>query len=193
MNTRAVTLAASLLIGGVGATACSSSTSSAPTTTMATTNTMQQTTTKGSKAASENIVQLAESNPDLSTLVTAIKAAGLVQTLEGPGPFTVFAPTNQAFAALPAGTLQTLLQPANKAELAAILTYHVVAGAYTSSNLPTGTVKTVNGATVTVGASGGSVHITDGKGGTVQVTQANIAASNGVIHVINGVLLPPAS
>lgn len=193
MNTRAVTLAASLLIGGVGATACSSSTSSAPTTTTAITNTMQQATTKGSQAGSENIVQLAESNPDLSTLVTAIKAAGLVQTLEGPGPFTVFAPTNQAFAALPAGTLQTLLQPANKAELAAILTYHVVAGAYTSSNLPTGTVKTVNGATVTVGASGGSVHITDGKGGTVQVTQANIAASNGVIHVINGVLLPPAS
>ena len=187
MKTKAVTLAASLLIGGMGAAACSSSSSSATTSTKPAPTSMQAGT------ASENIVQLAESNPDLSTLVTAIKAAGLVNTLEGPGPFTVFAPTNEAFAALPVGTLQKLLQPANKAELVSILTYHVVAGAYTSSNLPTGAVKTVDGATVTVGESGGTVHITDGKGSTVQVTKANIMASNGVIHVINGVLLPPAS
>ena len=187
MNTKAIALAASLLVGGVGATACGNSSSSA------TTSPKAPATTSQAGTATENIVQLAESNPDLSTLVTAVKAAGLVQTLEGPGPFTVFAPTNQAFAALPAGTLQTLLQPANKSQLTSILTYHVVAGAYTSANLPTGMVKTVNGATVTVAESGGTVDITDGKGGTVKVTEANIKASNGVIHVINGVLLPPAS
>jgi uncharacterized surface protein with fasciclin (FAS1) repeats len=144
-------------------------------------------------AASENIVQIAASSPDLSTLVTAVKAAGLVKTLEGKGPFTVFAPSNQAFAALPAGTLKTLLEPANKSELTSILTYHVVPGSYTSSNLPTGAVKTVNGSDLTVNEAGGQVNITDGKGNVAHVTTANIKASNGVVHVISGVLIPPAS
>ena len=132
-------------------------------------------------------------HPQLSTLVAAIKAAGLVHTLEGTGPFTVFAPTNRAFAALPKGTLKTLLKPANKAELASILTYHVVPGALKSSQIQPGPVKTVNGATFTVSTAGGKVTITDGKGRTAQVIKANITASNGVIHVINGVLLPPAA
>jgi uncharacterized surface protein with fasciclin (FAS1) repeats len=143
--------------------------------------------------SSKNVVQIAEHTPQLSTLVAAIKAAGLVHTLEGSGPFTVFAPTNSAFAALPKGTLKKLLEPANKGELASILTYHVVPGALKSSQIQPGAVKTVNGATFTVGTAGGKVTITDGKGTTVQVIKANIAASNGVIHVINGVLLPPAA
>jgi uncharacterized surface protein with fasciclin (FAS1) repeats len=143
--------------------------------------------------ASQNIVQIAASNPDLSTLVTAVKAAGLAGTLEGKGPFTVFAPTNQAFAALPAGTLKTLLDPSNKSELTSILTYHVLPGSYTSSNLPMGALKTVNGSDLTVSEGGGQVDITDGKGSVAHVTTANIKASNGVIHLISGVLIPPAS
>ena len=143
--------------------------------------------------SSQNVVQIAEHTPQLSTLVAAIKAAGLVHTLEGAGPFTVFAPTNRAFAALPKGTLKTLLKPANKAELAGILTYHVVPGALMSSQITPGAVKTVNGASFTVSTADGKVTITDGKDRTAQVVKANIAASNGVIHVINGVLLPPAS
>ena len=143
--------------------------------------------------ASKNVVQIAEHNPQLSTLVAAIKAAGLVHTLEGNGPFTVFAPTNRAFAALPKGTLKTLLEPANKGELASILTYHVVPGALKASQIQPGMVKTVKGASFTVSTANGKVTITDGKGSTVQVIKANIGASNGVIHVINGVLLPAAS
>ncbi len=143
--------------------------------------------------SSKNVVQIAEHNPEFSTLVAAIKAAGLVQTLEGNGPFTVFAPTNRAFAALPKGTLKTLLEPANKSELASILTYHVVPGALKASQIQPGTVKTVNGATFTVNTANGKVKITDGKGTTVRVIKTNIVASNGVIHVINGVLLPPAA
>ena len=143
--------------------------------------------------ASKNVVQIAEHNPQLSTLVAAIKAAGLVHTLEGNGPFTVFAPTNRAFAALPKGTLKTLLEPANKGELASILTYHVVPGALKASQIQPGMVKTVNGSSFTVSTANGKVTITDGKGSTVQVIKTNIGASNGVIHVINGVLLPAAS
>jgi uncharacterized surface protein with fasciclin (FAS1) repeats len=143
--------------------------------------------------SSKNVVQIAEHNPQLSTLVAAIKAAGLVHTLEGDGPFTVFAPTNRAFAALPKGTLKTLLEPANKNELASILTYHVVPGALQASQIQPGSVKTVNGASFTVSTANGKVAITDGKGRTAQVIKANVIASNGVIHVINGVLLPPAT
>lgn len=182
MKIRTGLTAGVVLAAGVSLAACSSN-SSSPTTTMAPASTT-------TAPAAQNIVQIAAGDPQLSTLVTAVKAAGLVQTLEGPGPFTVFAPTNAAFAALPAGTLQSLLEPANKAQLTQILTYHVVPGAYTSSNLPMGTVKTVNGATVTVAAMNGKVDITDGKGNTVQVTTADVKASNGVIHIINGVLLP---
>jgi len=136
---------------------------------------------------SKDIVGLAVGNEDLSTLVVALKAAGLVETLQGPGPFTVFAPTNEAFAALPKGTLESLLKPENKAKLVSILTYHVIAAKVMSSDLSNGQeAKTVEGGDVkvTVGAMG--VMINDAK-----VVAADVAASNGVVHVINKVILPP--
>jgi uncharacterized surface protein with fasciclin (FAS1) repeats len=173
--------AALIALGLLGAAGGVSGASSMPTAT-------SQTTT-----SSKNIIQIAEHNHQLSTLVSALKAAGLVNTLEGNGPFTVFAPTNRAFAALPKSTLKTLLEPAHKALLASILTYHVVPGALKASQIASGPVKTVEGATFTVNAAKGKVTITDGRGSTVRVVKPNIAASNGVIHVINGVLLPPAS
>jgi uncharacterized surface protein with fasciclin (FAS1) repeats len=134
-----------------------------------------------------DIVDIASSNDDFSTLVAAVSAAGLVETLKGDGPFTVFAPTNAAFAALPAGTVESLLLPENKDQLVAILTYHVVPGAVTSDQLAGQRldVATVNGA---------EVHIDGRKGVKVnrsRVTTADIIASNGVIHVIDRVLLPP--
>ena len=134
-----------------------------------------------------DIVDIASSNSDFSTLVAAVKAAGLVDTLKGPGPFTVFAPTNEAFAALPAGTVENLLKPENKAKLVAVLTYHVVPGAVTSDQLAGKrlSVKTVEGQ---------NVHIDGRRGVKVNsstVTTADITASNGVIHVIDAVLLPP--
>ncbi|MBY0352681.1 MULTISPECIES: fasciclin domain-containing protein [Alphaproteobacteria] len=133
-----------------------------------------------------DIVDIASSNADFSTLVTAVSAAGLVDTLKGDGPFTVFAPTNAAFAALPAGTLENLLKPENKDQLIKILTYHVVPGAVTSEQLAG---KRLNVATV----QGQTVHI-DGRNGVKvnksKVTTADIIASNGVIHVIDKVLLP---
>jgi len=141
-------------------------------------------------AATQNIVQIASGNSDFSTLVAAVKAAGLVDTLSGTGPFTVFAPTNEAFAALPAGTLDTLLKPENKATLKSILTYHVVSGSVYAKDVTPGVVMTVNGATFTVSVDNGSVFITDGKGNKAKIVQTDIAATNGVIHVINAVLLP---
>jgi uncharacterized surface protein with fasciclin (FAS1) repeats len=140
--------------------------------------------------AAQNIVQIASSNTDFSTLVTAVKAAGLVDTLSGPGPFTVFAPTNEAFAALPAGTLDTLLKPENKATLTSILTYHVVSGSVYAKDVKAGSVTTVNGARFTVSMDMGSVYLTDDKGNKAKIVTTDIAASNGVIHVINAVLLP---
>ncbi|MEM9755377.1 MAG: fasciclin domain-containing protein [Pseudomonadota bacterium] len=133
-----------------------------------------------------NIVEVAASNPQFSTLVTAVTEAGLVDTLSGPGPFTVFAPTNDAFAALPAGTVESLLMPDNRDTLVAILTYHVVPGAVTSDQLAGQrlNVATVNGATVHIDGTNG-VRVND-----ATVTTADIIASNGVIHVIDGVLLP---
>jgi uncharacterized surface protein with fasciclin (FAS1) repeats len=132
-----------------------------------------------------DIVDIASSNPDFSTLVTAIKAAGLVDTLKGPGPFTVFAPTNEAFAALPKGTLQTLLKPENKAKLVAILTYHVVPGKVMSTDLKNGMMaKTVEGKDVTFKVGNGVMV------NGAHVVKADIVASNGVIHVIDKVLLP---
>jgi uncharacterized surface protein with fasciclin (FAS1) repeats len=133
-----------------------------------------------------DIVDIASSNPDFSTLVAAVSAAGLVDTLKGDGPFTVFAPTNAAFAALPAGTVESLLKPENKDKLIAILTYHVVPGAVTSDQLAG---KRMDVATV----NGQTVHIDGRKGVKVNkstVTTADIKASNGVIHVIDKVLLP---
>jgi len=139
----------------------------------------------------DDIVDIAASNPNFSTLVAAVQAAGLVETLKGPGPFTVFAPTNDAFAALPAGTVDSLLLPENKDQLVSILTYHVVPGAVTSDQLigQTIDVATVQGQTVRVNGMGGkygaAVRVND-----ANVTSADIIATNGVIHVIDKVLLP---
>jgi uncharacterized surface protein with fasciclin (FAS1) repeats len=147
----------------------------------------------GTGAATEpaTVVDVAAGNADFSTLVTAVQSAGLVDTLSGAGPFTVFAPTNEAFDALPAGTLDTLLQPANQSQLASVLTYHVVPGAVLASDLTDGmVVPTVAGDTLTVGVGADGVTLTDASGGTVSVSSADIQAGNGVVHVIDGVLLP---
>ena len=140
---------------------------------------------------SKNIVQNAVNSKDHTTLVAAVKAAGLVETLEGKGPFTVFAPTNMAFGKLPAGTVDTLVKPENKATLTKILTYHVVPGKLEASSLTDGKkLKTVEGEELTVKKSGDKVMIGDAKGGWSTVTIANVNQSNGVIHVIDTVLLP---
>lgn len=139
----------------------------------------------------DNIVVLASNTGSLSTLVSAVKAAELVDTLQGTGPYTVFAPTNDAFAKLPAGTLDTLLKPENKEQLKAILTYHVVPGEVMASDLKDGQqITTVQGGTLTVKISGGQVQLIDAKGNVAIVEKADVDASNGVVHVINGVLLP---
>ena|SRR5208337_941265 len=146
----------------------------------------------------KNIVENAVNSQDHTTLVAAVKAAGLVDTLEGPGPFTVFAPTNTAFDKLPAGTVDTLLKPENKAALAKVLTYHVVAGKVSSKELVKmikkgggkAVLKTVEGGTLTATLQGGKVMLTDEKGGTATVTIADVNQSNGVIHVVDSVLLP---
>lgn len=150
-----------------------------------------QTTEETTAEQQQDIVALASGNENLSTLVTAVQAADLVETLQGDGPFTVFAPTNAAFNALPAGTLDTLLQPANKSQLSSILTYHVVAGEVKSSDLKDGqVVTTVQGGTLTVNITDGKVTLTDAKGNKVNVVTADVDASNGVVHVIDGVVLP---
>jgi uncharacterized surface protein with fasciclin (FAS1) repeats len=140
--------------------------------------------------ASMDIVDTASAAGDFTTLVTAVEAAGLVDTLKGEGPFTVFAPTDAAFAALPEGTLDTLLDPANQDDLSSILTYHVVEGSVMAADVQPGPVTTVNGAAFTVDTSDG-VTITDGQGGQANVVTTDIETSNGVIHVIDAVLLPP--
>ena len=140
---------------------------------------------------SKNIIENAVNSKDHTTLVAAVKAAGLVDTLSGPGPFTVFAPTNEAFDKLPQGTVATLVEPANKATLTKILTYHVVAGKLEASNLTDGKkLKTVQGEELTVKRSGDTVMIIDSKGGSSTVTIPNVNQSNGVIHVIDTVLMP---
>jgi uncharacterized surface protein with fasciclin (FAS1) repeats len=140
---------------------------------------------------SKNIVQNAVNSKDHTTLVAAVKAAGLVDTLEGKGPFTVFAPTNAAFGKLPAGTVDTLVKPENKAMLTKILTYHVVAGKLEASDLTHGKkLKTVEGEELTVKRAGDKVMIIDAKGGSSTVTIADVNQSNGVIHVVDTVLLP---
>lgn len=133
-----------------------------------------------------NIVETAVSNGSFKTLVAAVTAADLVATLSGPGPFTVFAPVDAAFAALPAGTVESLVSPENKGKLTGILTYHVVAGKVLSSDLSDGMkAKTVNGAEITITIADGKVKVNG-----AQVVLADVATSNGVIHVIDGVLLP---
>jgi uncharacterized surface protein with fasciclin (FAS1) repeats len=161
---------------------------------------MQKTVMVGGAAMypSKNIVQNAMNSKDHTTLVAAVKAAGLVDTLSGPGPFTVFAPTNEAFAALPAGTVDNLLKPENKATLTKILTYHVVAGKMTSHDLEKAVMagggkavlKTVEGDSITVAKSGDVWTVTDDKGNMANITIADVMQSNGVIFVIDKVLMP---
>jgi uncharacterized surface protein with fasciclin (FAS1) repeats len=141
-----------------------------------------------SRAKSQDIVDTAVAAGQFNTLAAALKSAGLVDTLKGSGPFTVFAPTDAAFAKLPAGTLQNLLKPENKTKLVAILTYHVVPGDVTAAQAATLTqAKTVNGAILKLSAHDGKVMVN-----SADVVKADIEASNGVIHVIDAVLLPPA-
>ncbi|NOT59459.1 MAG: fasciclin domain-containing protein [Acidobacteria bacterium] len=146
----------------------------------------------------KDIIDNAVNSKDHTTLVAAVKAAGLVETLKGAGPFTVFAPVNAAFAALPAGTVDNLLKPENKATLTAVLTYHVIAGRFNAGDVMKAikagkgkfVAKTVQGAELTFMTKGGKVMVTDAKGGVATVTIADVNQSNGVIHVIDKVLLP---
>ena len=147
---------------------------------------------------SKNIVENAVNSKDHTTLVAAVKAADLVDTLSGPGPFTVFAPTNEAFDKIPKATLETVMKPENKATLTKILTYHVVAGKMTAADLTKAikdgegkaVLKTVEGENLTATAKGGKIELVDAKGGISTVTIADVLQSNGVIHVVDAVLMP---
>jgi uncharacterized surface protein with fasciclin (FAS1) repeats len=202
MPTRALRLLAAVAVLGVVASACgdddADSAATTPTTvqatapaTMAPTDTEAPMTTPAKAEA--DIVDTAIAAGNFTTLVTAVQAAGLEETLRGEGPFTVFAPTDEAFAKLPAGTVDTLLKDPT-GDLAAILTYHVVAGEVPAAEvvkLDGKQVTTVNGAPITVGvADDGSVTLTDAAGNDVAVTATDVQASNGVIHVIDAVLMP---
>ncbi len=141
------------------------------------------------RAADKDVVDTAVAAGQFQTLAAALDAAGLVETLKGPGPFTVFAPTDEAFAKLPAGTVENLLKPENKDQLVAILTYHVVPGAVMAAEVVgLDEAQTVNGKTLKLTSNGGTVMVNDAK-----VTATDISASNGVIHVIDSVVLPPNS
>lgn len=171
-------------------------------TVMAPANARERTVMVGGAAMypSRTIVQNAVNSRDHTTLVAAVQAAGLVDTLSGPGPFTVFAPTNAAFARLPAGTVETLLRPENRDQLSAVLTYHVVAGRHTAADLTrmiragrgTARLTTVQGGVLAARMQGRMIVLTDGRGGRATVTQADVLQSNGVIHVTNAVSLPSA-
>jgi uncharacterized surface protein with fasciclin (FAS1) repeats len=138
-----------------------------------------------SVATAKNVVEIAAGSPDHTTLVAAVKAAGLVDTLSGPGPFTIFAPTNAAFEKLPAGTVEMLLKPENKAKLVSILTYHVVPAKVMAADVKSGEVPTVNGKKLTIKADGMGVMVNNAK-----VTATDLVGSNGVIHVVDTVLMP---
>lgn len=149
-------------------------------------------------AQSETIVGVAAGNENFTTLVTAVKAADLVETLSSDGPFTVFAPVNSAFEALPAGTVESLLKPESKGALTGILTYHVVAGKYMATDVVKAIkgnngsfpIKTVQGGTITLSLSGEKVMLKDAKGNMSTVVMADVAASNGVVHAIDTVVMP---
>ncbi len=142
----------------------------------------------GARAAEADLVDTAVASGQFQTLAAALDAAGLVETLKGPGPFTVFAPTDEAFAKLPEGTVETLLQPENKDQLAAILTYHVVPGEVTAAEVVgLESAETVNGGTLEIDASNGAVMVND-----AHVTATDIMATNGIIHIIDAVVLPPS-
>ena len=138
-----------------------------------------------SVASAKNLVEIAAGSPDHTTLVAAVKAAGLAETLSGPGPFTIFAPTNAAFAKLPAGTVESLLKPENKAQLVAILTYHVVPAKVLAADVKSGEAPTVNGKKLTLKADGMGVMVNNAK-----VIATDLVGDNGVIHVVDTVILP---
>lgn len=152
----------------------------------------------GKMYANKDIIENAVNSKDHTTLVAAVKAAGLVETLKGPGPFTVFAPTNEAFGKLPVGTVDNLLKSENKETLTKILTYHVVSGNVTAAMLKkqikegkgTAIVKTISGGTLTAMMDGSNIKLKGGKGGVATVIIANVMRSNGVIHVVDAVLMP---
>ena len=182
-NLRGAALAGSLVLACVAGTACAQTAMTDP--------------MVGGAAMypSKTIVENAVNSKDHTTLVAAVKAAGLVDTLSGPGPFTVFAPTNEAFDKLPPGTVDSLVKPENKDTLVKILTYHVVPGRLSASDLMAlaktgGTLTTVEGEPLKVSVKHGRVVLTDAKGGMSTVTIANVYQSNGVIHVIDTVLMP---
>jgi len=181
-TTRIATIAvaglAALTLAACGSSSDSASTTSAPAPS-------SPSAEASSPAAAGTIVEVAAGNPDFSTLVAAVQAAGLAETLSGTGPFTVFAPTNEAFEALPAGLLDKLLLPENKDALTAILTYHVVAAEVPSSAVEPGKAASVEGSELTLATDGGVT--VDG----ATVVTADVEASNGVIHVIDKVLVPP--
>ena len=185
--------AAALLVGMTGACA-QEATTNTETADMATTDMDSMATPE----AAGTIVEVAQSDPQFSTLVSAVTAAGLGETLSGPGPFTVFAPTNAAFEKVDSATLGSLMEPANKEKLAGILTYHVVSGNVNAAALTkmiadnggTAELTTVNGEMLTAKADGGTVTLTDAAGNTSTVTATDVPATNGVIHAIDTVLMP---
>ena len=184
-NRKSVIAASFLATAGLLLVGCGSDDSAESEATGAATASASASKSATAETASENVVAVIAGNADTTTLATAVEAAGLVETLEGEGPFTVFAPNNDAFAALPAGVLDKLIQPANQAALVQILTYHVVPGNVPSTEVKDGTVTTVEGQDLTLDTSDG-VKVNDAK-----VTKADLKASNGVVHVIDTVLLPP--
>lgn len=196
MNTRilAVTVATAAFLG---LAACSPAEETATTDATAATDPMAPVADPAA-AASGNIVEVAQGNADFTTLVSAVVAADLAGTLGGTGPFTVFAPTNAAFEKIPAATRESLMAPAGKADLTKILTYHVVPGRVTAADLTTqieagggtATLTTVEGGTLTAKAANGSITLTDENGGTSTVAIADVAATNGIIHAIDTVVMP---
>jgi len=197
MNTRilAVTLASAAVLG---LAACSPAEETATTDATTAAADPMAPVADPAAAASGNIVEVAQGNPEFTTLVSAVTAADLAGTLGGTGPFTVFAPTNAAFEKIPAATRESLLAPAGKADLTKILTYHVVPGRVTAADLTaqieagggTATLTTVQGGTLTAKAANGTITLTDANGGTSTVAIADVAATNGIIHAIDTVVMP---
>ena len=192
------TICAFLVVGAI-ATSCQKKAEQSTSMTDSTAVAMDSTKTDSAAVVeTPNIVGVASANADFSTLVTAVKAAGLVETLSGAGPFTVFAPTNAAFDKLPAGTVDGLLKPESLDKLKSVLTYHVVAGKFDAAAVTDAikknngkfTVTTVQGGKIDLSLKDGKVLLTDANGGTATVVIADVAASNGVIHAIDSVVMP---
>lgn len=195
IRTALIASAAALSLGACAATADEDMAMDAGAAGMNAAAAAEQTVTVGGAPMypSKDIIDNAVNSADHKTLVAAVKAAGLVDTLKGPGPFTVFAPTDAAFGKLPAGTVESLVKPENKGTLTTVLTYHVVPGRLAAADLRNGQkLTTVQGQTLTVEKMGGMVHLRDAKGGMAMVTIPNVFQSNGVIHVVDTVLMPAA-